>query len=94
MKDVIDKFLEHSQEHGLMFEDQIAAERHRVAEQRQRREQTASIHQCNSCGCFWRRWRDGTWSLADSKQQSCQRCDNSPEFLAVLVPAPSESTSE
>lgn len=90
MKDIVDRFLEHSQEHGLMFEDQIAAERRRAEQQRYRREHTVSIHQCNSCGCFWRRWDNETWSLADEKQQAGKCCDNSTEFLSWLVPSPSE----
>ena len=88
MKDLLDQFLEHAQEHGLKSEAQLDAERRLGERQLYLRERTRSIHQCNACGCYWRRWRDGTWSLADEKQQAGQCCDNSPDFLAVIVPTP------
>lgn len=42
------------------------------------------------CGCFWRLnppsevQPDGSWSLYDAEQKSCEVCDNSPDFLSVI----------
>jgi len=54
---------------------------------------TESLHQCRKCGTFWRLWRgqDG-WSLADGKQAPGKCCDNSDEFLSLLVPDPRPTT--
>ena len=89
----LDQFLNRSQEHGLMSEAQIAADRRRAEQQRYRREHTVSIHQCNTCGCYWRLWDNDTWSLADEKQQPAPCCDNSPHFLKAIVPALSEDSA-
>ena len=40
---------------------------------------------CRKCGCTWRQWSDGSWSLLDGKQKPGQCCDNSPDFLDVLM---------
>lgn len=47
---------------------------------------TLSIHTCKQCGCYWRRWEDGTWSLADARQKCEPCCDNTPDFLRHLDP--------
>lgn len=48
-------------------------------------------YRCRACGCLWRINPpnppfDGSWSLWDGEQRSCQRCDNSPEFLNLIEP--------
>ena len=47
---------------------------------------TLSLHECRECGCLWRRWEDGTWSIHHRwmKPEAC--CDNSPDFLSKLNP--------
>ena len=42
------------------------------------------VYQCTACGCVWRHGEGGTWSLANSAQNACKRCDNSPEFLGLM----------
>jgi hypothetical protein len=55
---------------------------------------TSDRYVCRQCGCYWRKnppsavQPDGSWSLYDAAQKSCARCDNSPDFLSVIRPAP------
>ena len=49
--------------------------------------QTDSLHQCRTCGTYWRRWRgSGNWSLSDENQVPGKCCDNATDFLEQLVP--------
>ena len=49
--------------------------------------------ECQRCGCLWRlnppskAQPEGSWSLYDTEQKSCQVCDNSPEFRSNIRPA-------
>jgi hypothetical protein len=47
-----------------------------------------SIHRCVKCGTYWQQWADGYWSLADEQQAPAKCCDNNPEFISQLTPAP------
>lgn len=42
----------------------------------------SKVFACRYCGCHWRRWDDGLWSLADGDQRPCDRCDN--EFMDLV----------
>jgi len=39
------------------------------------------VFRCRTCGCEWRKWEDGFWSLADGEQKpaECCRCSNMME---------------
>jgi hypothetical protein len=36
----------------------------------------ATTHRCKKCGCLWRKWGDGSWSLLDKYQKPEKCCDN------------------
>lgn len=44
-------------------------------------------YRCRTCGCFWRRNSDGSWSLYDATQKCGSCCDNSEDFLSQLEKA-------
>lgn len=52
--------------------------RKRVGQLEQHRDlyANATIHRCKKCGCLWRRWGDGSWSLLDRHQVCKSCCDN------------------
>jgi len=41
----------------------------------------SKLYVCRDCGCEWRKWSDGFWSLADGEQRpaECCRCSNMDE---------------
>lgn len=40
----------------------------------------STLYQCRTCGCEWRRWREGFWNLS-GEQVPCEKCkrDNMDE---------------
>lgn len=43
-------------------------------------DRTQRLAMCRKCGCLWRLWKGGWWSLADAHQRPGKCCDNSPDF--------------
>lgn len=43
-------------------------------------------YECRSCGCRWRNNHDGTISLQDSEQESCQECEHDTVGSCNQVP--------
>lgn len=43
-------------------------------------------YRCTKCECLWRKNPDESWSLYDAQQKACVACDNSPDFLNIIVP--------
>ena len=64
--------------HRDFLEAANAELRKRVGQLEQHRDlyAKATIHRCKKCGCLWRRWGDGSWSLLDRHQVCKSCCDN------------------
>lgn len=48
---------------------------------------------CTSCGCLWRDNLDGSVSLLDTNQKSCDQCEHRPTRDACLVAAVPENAT-